>query len=71
MSKHQLEKDALLGDRAAIIQVVSDLRGYRAASAKLLAARYRDGACDGFSMSQFNDAVQEIEECREQPSDTY
>jgi hypothetical protein len=39
----QDERDALCGDRGAIMRVVSALRGYRARVLRLWNARYNDG----------------------------
>jgi glucose-6-phosphate 1-dehydrogenase len=55
------EREALLMDRHAIINVVSALRKYRAAAQKLLQGRYRDGACDGVAVSQFAEEIEETE----------
>jgi hypothetical protein len=52
------EREALCGDRAATIRVVSALRSYREAVAALLAARYR---VDDYTMSVLADAVAVIE----------
>jgi hypothetical protein len=54
----QDELDALCGDRAACLRVVSGLRGYRALVQRLVGARYRDGFVEAYSVP--ND-VEEIE----------
>ena len=58
----KIERQAMTGDRAAVIAVVSALRRYREASRKLLGARYRDGECDAVSLSTFESGIGEIEE---------
>jgi len=55
----QLERDALTGDRGAIIRVVSGLREYRAAVADAL--RLGTGGIDSYCASRLADAVAEIE----------
>jgi len=58
----QDELRAAVGDRMAVLRVVSALRLYRAASRRLLDARWGDGAADGYHTSVFADAVTEIEQ---------
>ena len=55
------EKEAMTLDRAAILRVVSGLRGYRAEVKALLAKRYSDGEVDGATLSLFALRVDEIE----------
>ena len=51
IDKLEIEKQAIVGDREAILTVVSDLRRYRAICERLLGARYSDGTVDGATMS--------------------
>lgn len=62
----ELEKEALCGDRQAVLRVVSSLRRYRAESKKLLDSRYRDGECDSLSLHEFNEEIEEIEKAGEE-----
>jgi hypothetical protein len=55
------ERSAMCLDRAAVLRVVSALRSYRAASQKLLGARYRDGFVDGAATTSFECEIEEIE----------
>jgi hypothetical protein len=55
------ERDAMCGDRDAVLAVVSGLRQYRAAVETLLAKRYRDGEVDAVAMSFFQNTVEDIE----------
>lgn len=57
----QIELDALLLERAAVIRVVSALRQYRAEVTKMLDRRYGDGEVDGCTLGSFADAIKEIE----------
>jgi hypothetical protein len=54
---HDLEKRAMCLDRRAVLDLVDILRGYRCASKKLLAARYKDGECDALALSDFEEAI--------------
>jgi hypothetical protein len=56
------ELDALVGDKMAVMRVVSDLRKYRAAAIDILSRRYRDGECDAVALSDFEDTVKQIED---------
>jgi len=58
----ETEKEAMVGDRQAVLQVVSALRTYREAVRKLLGARYADGECDSYSLHELSMVVQELEE---------
>lgn len=51
----------MLGDRQAIIRVVSALRSYRAAVDALLSARYEDGFSDGVAAAKLESAASYIE----------
>ena len=62
MSAEETERRAILCDRAAILQVVSALRRYRAAVERLLEARYMDGECDRVAIGSLQDTAEEIEE---------
>jgi hypothetical protein len=55
------ERSAMCLDRAAVLRVVSALRAYRAASRKLLGARYSDGFVDGAATTSFECEIEEIE----------
>lgn len=59
----QLERKAMAGDRAALIHVVSALRGYRAAAALLIERRY-DGSGDviGMHANEFKETIEAIEQ---------
>lgn len=54
----QIERDAMCGDRSAVLQVVSGLRGYRALVQKLIDRRYGDGFTE---LGSTSDDVEEIE----------
>jgi len=56
------ERKAMIGDTQAVIQIVSALRKYRAAAKRMLGLRYLDGECDGFTLTQFERTVEDIEE---------
>lgn len=58
----ELEKRALTGDRQAVIELVSCFRKLRAASRKLLDARYSDGECDSYGLHEFAMVLEEVEE---------
>lgn len=55
------ERAAMTGDRSAIVRLVSAVREFRTAAAKLTERRYSDGACDGVAVGEFVNAVEEIE----------
>ena len=57
----QDERDAVLRDREAILRVVSGLRRYRLAVAKLLASRYQGGSVDGVATHELASEVESIE----------
>ena len=57
----EAEKLALVGNRGAIIQLVSALRRYRESVQKILNKRYTDGECDACALSLFEGEVDEIE----------
>lgn len=57
-----LERRALVGDRQAMIQVVSALRGYRQVVKETLARRYRDGFIDGAASAYLEEVVAKIED---------
>ena len=59
---NDVEKQAMLLDRAAVLRVVSALRQYRHAAQSLLGKRYRDGECDAVALTVFEDEVKEAEE---------
>ena len=61
MTKFELEKQALTGDREAILAIVSDLRRYRAVFKKLIDSRYGDGTIDGATVSMIMSDVEDIE----------
>ena len=60
MSIFDVEKLALVGDKNAIIHLVSEFRRLRLASDKLLKSRYRDGECDSVSLHEFNSVYKEM-----------
>ena len=60
----QAEREAMTGDREAILTVISALRRYRALGKRLLDSRYSDGECDGYSIHRFECEMQDIEEGR-------
>lgn len=55
------ERDAMVGDSQAVIEVVSALREYRQVVKNLLNARYGDGECDSYSLHELLCVVEEIE----------
>lgn len=55
------ERQAMVGDREATIQVVSALRKYRAAVQSLLNSRYGDGFVDGIATYNLLVIAEEIE----------
>lgn len=57
----QDERDAMCGDRAAVLRVVSALRGYREAVRSVLSTRYRDGFIDGVAAAALSSSAEEIE----------
>jgi hypothetical protein len=57
----QDERDAMTGNRMAVIRVVSALRQYRAAVGEMLSKRYADGAVDGATLSAFASSVDEFD----------
>jgi cyanate lyase len=61
MTKFELEKQAMAGDREATLQVVSDLRRYRAVFKRLIDSRYGDGTVDGATMGMAMSDVEDIE----------
>jgi hypothetical protein len=56
------ERAAMLGERAAVLHVVSALRTYRAAFERLAASRYSDGAADGAAVAAAMASVSEVED---------
>lgn len=56
-----IERDAMLLDRAAVLQVVSALRCYRAAVQRALSLGYGDGTIDGATAYTLASSVKEIE----------
>lgn len=58
----ELEKRALTRDQAAVLAIVSIGRKVRAATFDMLAQRYRDGECDGFTLHMFSEAFTEAHE---------
>lgn len=59
----QKERDLLIACTAPVaLEVVSDLRLYRQAAMWLLSARYRDGECDGATLSRFCGIIEDIED---------
>lgn len=57
----RLELKALIGDRAAVVQLVSALRKYREAATVLQGHRYQDGEVDTVALSAFFSDCQDIE----------
>jgi hypothetical protein len=57
----QDERDALTGDRRAVLRVVSALRAYREAVKTALDTRWGDDAIDGAHSHSLACAVKEIE----------
>jgi hypothetical protein len=57
----ELEREALVLNRQAVIAVVSALRQYREIAQTLLSGRYRDGEVDAFALSNFAALMKEIE----------
>ena len=55
----ETEKGALTGDRGDIARLVSAFRKTRAAGAKLLASRYRDGEVDSLALSAFESETED------------
>jgi hypothetical protein len=51
----------MLGERAAVLHVVSALRTYRAAFERLAASRYSDGTVDGVAVTVALSEVHEAE----------
>lgn len=56
-----IERRALTGNRAAVIQVISALRRYREVSRGVIDRWFNDGETDAAIMDAFSDAVEEIE----------
>lgn len=56
------ERQAVVLDRLAVLQVVSALRRYRAAAKALLHKRYRDGECDTVALTRFENECESIEQ---------
>jgi hypothetical protein len=59
---HEIEKRAMVGDKRAVLALVSFERHLRDAAKKLLDARYRDGECDAVALSRFASEVEEAAE---------
>lgn len=59
---NETEKDAMTGDKSAVILIVSSFRKYRKASEDLLSKRYRDGECDAVALIDFEYAIKEANE---------
>jgi hypothetical protein len=57
---HELEKDALTGDRQAVMRLVSDYRLVRAKIEWVKNLQYRDGTIDGVNAHQFFSEVEDI-----------
>lgn len=55
------ELEALTGDRAAVLSVVSALRRYRELVNRIAKARYADGEVDGATLASLLSEVSEIE----------
>jgi hypothetical protein len=62
MTAHDVEKQALVLDRTAVIRVVSALRQYRQAAVLLLGKRYADGEVDAVALHVFKAEVNNAEE---------
>ena len=56
---HQLEKDAMTGDRSAVLELIDMRRKIHAALETAWDRRYRDGALDGVAASELFDDVTE------------
>ena len=63
-----LERRALTGNRSAVMQVISALRKYRAATIALIDRGFYDGKCDDSAVDAFVDAIAAIEEDVEEPT---
>lgn len=50
---HEVEKQAMIGNKAAVLQIVSLERKYRARCDRLVLQRHNDGAVDGCDMTGF------------------
>lgn len=57
----QDERDAMTGDRSALLRVVSGLREYRTLMQRLADARYSDSAVDGVTIQALLSAANHIE----------
>lgn len=55
------EREAMLLDRQAVIQVVGYLRLYRAAAKRMLSLRYTNGECDSCALHEFESTIEDIE----------
>lgn len=62
MDLHAIEKRALVGDRYAVLVIISAFRRFRKSSEELLKLRYRDGECDAVDLTTFNFELQVIVE---------
>ena len=57
---HDIEKEAMTGDRGAVLKIVGALRRYRQAADALLSTKWGDGACDGAMVFRFERTLVEI-----------
>lgn len=55
------EREAMTGDRSAVLRIVSALREYRREVKQLLERRYSDGEVDGATLHGFASAIDDIE----------
>ena len=60
------EELAMIGDRMAILRLVSAVRQYRDAVKNLLSSRYSDGECDAVGITTFEVTCKEIENSLEE-----
>jgi len=57
----ELEKEAILRNRSAILALVGMFRVYRKACRRLTHLKYADGACDGATMFHFEETLLEAQ----------
>lgn len=57
-----IEREALTGNRFAIVELSSAIREYRSACEQLLSKVYHDGYADSVAISELREAIQRIEQ---------
>lgn len=55
------ERAAMIGDRAAVLRIISALIRYRQAAKEVIDSQWSDGAIDGACANTFRFTVEEIE----------